>query len=130
MYRLFISHSWAYGDRYDRLIELIENGGVAFYDHSVPQYDPIHTNGSDEELRDAIRAKMRGVSAVVVLAGVYASYSRWIKEEIEIALEFGKPIIAVEYWGAQRTSRVVKNAADVVVRWQSASIAGAITDYA
>ncbi|MFM5569569.1 TIR domain-containing protein [Aeromonas veronii] len=125
-YRLFISHSWNYGDKYDRVIELINEQGLIFYDHSVPKNDPIHTDGTDEELYDAIDAKIKGTSCVLILAGVYATYSKWINKEIEIARRYNKPIVAIEYWGSEKTSRVVKDAADLVVKWQGKSIVNAI----
>lgn len=125
-YRLFISHSWAYGDAYDRVVEMIESQGIVFYDHSVPRHDPIHTNGTDKQLRDAIDAKIRGTSCMLILAGVYSTYSKWINKEIDIAKAYAKPIIAIEPWGSERTSRVVKDNADEIVKWQSSSIANAI----
>lgn len=67
---------------------------------------------------------------MIILAGVYASYSKWIKKEIKMALKYDKPIIAVEYWGAERTSSVVKNAADVIVKWNAKSVADAVKKYA
>jgi len=67
---------------------------------------------------------------VIILAGVYASYSRWIQKEIRMAQKYNKPIIAVEYWGAERTSVVVKNAADVIVKWNAKSVADAVRKYA
>lgn len=70
-----------------------------------------------KQLREAIDAKVRGTSCVVILAGVYSSYSKWINEEIEIAKSYGKPIIAVEPWASERTSSVVKNNANRIVKW-------------
>ena len=129
-YRLFISHSWSYDENYKRVVELIEEQGLSFYDHSVPKDDPIHTNGTDQELHDAIEAKMKGTSCILILAGVYASYSKWIKKEIAIAESYGKTIIAIEPWDSERTSKVVKDAADKVVKWQGKSIADAIKELA
>lgn len=129
-YRLFISHSWSYGEKYKRVVELIEEQGLSFYDHSVPKDDPIHTNGTDQELHDAIEAKMKGTSCILILAGVYASYSKWIKKEIAIAESYGKTIIAIEPWDSERTSKVVKDAADKIVKWQGKSIADAIKELA
>jgi hypothetical protein len=40
-------------------------------------------------------------SVVLILAGVYATYSKWIDAEIRIAKEYGKPIIAIEPWGSE-----------------------------
>ncbi len=129
-YRLFISHSWSYDENYKRVVELIKEQGLSFYDHSVPKDDPIHTNGTDQELHDAIEAKMKGTSCILILAGVYASYSKWIKKEIAIAESYGKTIIAIEPWDSERTSKVVKDAADKIVKWQGKSIADAIKELA
>ncbi len=130
MYRIFISHSWAYSEQYDKVEDFLRQEGVCYYNHSVPKNDPIHTNGTDEQLRQAIDAKIKGCSCIIVLAGVYASYSKWINIELELAQKYQKPIIAVEYWGAERTSNVVKQAATAVVRWQAKSIASAVRNYA
>lgn len=130
MYRIFISHSWSYSSQYDKVETFLQQEGVDYYNHSVPKNDPIHTNGTDKQLEEAIDAKIRGCSCVIILAGVYASYSKWINKEIQIAQKYGKPIIAVEYWGAERTSSVVKNAADVIVKWNAKSVADAVRNYA
>ena len=131
-YNLFISHSWTHSDKYDGLLDLLEDRSYFdFQDYSVPKDDPVHTKGSDTELSDAIRRKMQPCSVVLVLAGVYASYSKWIKKEITIAkTKFAspKPIIAVEYWGSERTSEVVKSNADEIVRWNTNSIVRAIRE--
>jgi len=66
-YRLFISHSWAYGDAYDRIVEFLEQENISYYDHSVPIDDPIHTNGTDKELKEAIVAKIKGTSCVLIM---------------------------------------------------------------
>jgi len=63
-----------------------------------------------------------------VLAGVYASYSKWIDKEIDISLEYNKPIIAVEPWDSEKTSTKVKNAADKIVKWNGKSIAAAVKE--
>lgn len=127
-YRLFISHSWSYDKNYQRVVELIKEQGLSFYDHSVPKDDPIQTNGTDKQLHDAIEAKMKGTSCILILAGVYASYSKWIQKEIAIAQSHGKAIIAIEPWDSDKTSKVVKDAADKIVKWQGKSIVDAIKE--
>lgn len=129
-YNLFISHSWAYGDAYEKLVGMLDAKPFFIYkNYSIPKDDPIHRVGSDRELRNAIRDKIRPTSCVLILAGVYATYSKWINIEIELAQEMGKRIIAIEPWGSERTSSVVKNAADKVVKWNTDSIVGAIRGY-
>ena len=128
-YRLFISHSWAYKDAYDRIVTFFEEQRLNYYNHSIPKNDPIHTNGTDKELYAAIEAKVRGTSGMVILAGVYASYSKWIQKEIKISKSLSKPIIAVEGWGAQRVSEVVRDNADVIVKWNGKSVIDAIKKF-
>lgn len=129
MYRIFISHSWAYSKQYDKVEEFLRQEGVSYYNHSVPKDDPVHSK-SDKELKEALDAKIKGCSCVIILAGVYSSYSRWINIEIELAKKYSKPIIAVEYWGAERTSTVVKQTATTIVRWQAKSLSSAVRTYA
>jgi len=132
-HNLFISHSWAYSDAYDRLTNLLSSRGYFFYNnHSVPINDPIHTNGTDKQLYDAIYNKMYGCHVVLIIAGVYSSYSKWIDKEIKIAksdFSTPKPIIAIEPWGSERTSKIVTDIADITVGWNTESIINAIRKY-
>ena len=125
-YRLFISHSWSYSDAYDGLIRLLNNQNLNYYNHSVPMSDPIHTNGTDSQLYAAIKNKISGTNCVLALAGVYASYSKWIDKEIEISNAFGKPIIAIEPFASEKTSKIVKENAIEIVKWRGSSIVEAI----
>mgnify|MGYP001766393137 CR=1 FL=1 len=127
-YNLFISHSWAYGDAYEKLIGLLDSKGGSFpyKNYSVTQNDPIHNAPNQVALRAAIERQIKPASVVLILAGVYSTYSKWINVEIEIAKQLGKPIIAIEPWGSEKTSAVVKNAADKIVKWQTDSIVSAI----
>ncbi|MCB7512448.1 TIR domain-containing protein [bacterium 210917-SL.2.15] len=131
-YHIFISHSWAYSDAYEKLINLLDkDSSFSYADYSVPKDDPIHDAGTSKELYEAIKTQMSKASVVLILAGVYSTYSKWINKEIEIAQnEFStaKPIIAIQPWGAEKTSSVVKDAADKIVGWNSSSIINAIKD--
>lgn len=122
-YNLFISHSWAYSNQYENLIKLLNKDFSFHYkNYSVPHYDPIHNANTQTLLKEAISKQMQPASCILVLAGVYATYSKWINIEIELAKKMNKKIIAVEYWGAERTSAIVKNNADIIVSWNSSSI--------
>ena len=133
-YNLFISHSWNYTDAYDRLTNLLsERGYFAFRDYSVPRDDPIHGAGTDAQLRQAIRNQMTPCHVVLILAGVYATYSKWINIEIDLAEEgftHAKPIVAIRPWGSERISERVRLAADRIVGWNTESVVGAIRDLA
>ena len=133
-HNLFISHSWSYSDSYEKLLALLEKRTYfRFKNYSVPRHDPIHNANDDDALRRAIRTKMLPCGVVLVLAGVYATYSKWIDVEIGLAksgFRSPKPIVAIEPWGSERTSRPVKQSADRVVRWNTQSIVAAIREVA
>lgn len=133
-YNLFISHSWEYSDAYEKLIELLDNKPYFSYNnHSVPKNDPIHNAPYDYQLYNAIKNKINGTHVILIMAGVYSSHSKWIDKEIKIAQEefiTAKPIIAIEPWGSQRTSQKVKDAADIIVGWNTDSIVSAIRELA
>lgn len=70
---------------------------------------------------------------VLILAGVYATYSKWINIEIELAemdFLYSKPVLALAPWGSERISGPVTEAADRIVRWNTESIVKAIRDLA
>lgn len=126
-YNLFISHSWTYSDAYEKLVGMLNNAtNFSYKNYSVPKNDPIHNASNASQLKSAIRNQMQHASCVLIMAGVYSTYSKWINIEIELAREMGKTIIAIEPWGSQRTSLVVKQAADKVVGWNTSSIVSAI----
>ncbi|NOQ25626.1 MAG: molecular chaperone Tir [Bacteroidales bacterium] len=129
---IFISHSWTYSDAYEKLEKLLdERGYFPYKNYSVPKDDPIHNAPFAYQLYNAIKAKIAPSSCILIIAGVYSSYSNWIDKEIKIAkTEFylPKPIIAIEPWGSERTSKFVKDNADAVVKWQKDKIIEAIRD--
>ena len=114
--KIFISHSWKYENQRQNLVNLLnERKYFDWKDYSVPIDDPLHTNGTDKQLRGKIAEQIRQSSIVIVLAGVYASYSKWIEKEIEIAKnDFSdpKPILAVEPRASKKTSDYVKDNAN------------------
>jgi len=131
-YNLFISHSWAYGDAYEKLTKLLDNASYFSYrNYSVPKDDPIHNAPNQAALYEAIKRQISPSQVILILAGVYATYSKWIDKEIRIAMtEFPspKPIVAIQPWGAERTSQKVKDAADRIAGWNTSSIVSAIRE--
>ena len=126
-YNLLISHSWKYTDAYEKISNMLKSRAYFdFKNYSVPKTNPILGAKTDKALYEAIENKMRSCSAVIILAGVYSSYSKWIKAEIEIANKLSKPIIAIEPFGSEKTSAIVKKNAAVIVKWNTESIVKAI----
>lgn len=129
-YNLFISHSWSYSDSYDKLVSLLENRPYFnFKNFSVPKNDPIHNAPNQQLLYEAIKKQINLTHVVIILAGVYASYSNWIDKEIKIAkneYNSSKPILAIEPWGSEKTSELVKKNANLIVKWNTESIVDGI----
>lgn len=133
-YNIFISHSWAYSDAYEKLINLLNTRGYfSFKNFSVPKNDPIHNAPNQQALYNAIYNQIKPASVILIMAGVYSTYSKWINHEIQIAKkEFlvPKPIIAIKPWAQTNVSAVVAQNANELVGWNTESIVAAIRKWA
>lgn len=129
-YNLFISHSWTYSDAYNNLVKLLNaRGHFPFKNCSVPKDDPIHNAPTSAALYQAIYNQVKPANVVLIMGGVYSTYSEWINKEIKIAkTEFAnpKPIIAIRPWAQTNMSSVVLDAANEIVGWNTESIVAAI----
>jgi hypothetical protein len=132
--KLFISHSWSYSDAYDRLCELLDARPYFLYEnYSIPRDSPVHTSGSDDALVQAIQQRMAPCDVVVILAGKYATFSRWINGEIQVAKQgfyVPKPIVDVRPWAASQVSTVVRDSCHSLVGWNTEPVVGAIQQLA
>jgi hypothetical protein len=130
---VFISHSWTYSDHYDTLASWIfqeawsvGQASLDFRNYSVPKNDPIHNAKTDKELKDAIYKQIALSHVIVIPTGMYASYSKWIKKEVEGAIEYSKPILSVTPRAQDRESSIVTKNASKNVGWNKQSLINAI----
>lgn len=130
---VFISHSWWYSNHYDTLEKWIfqekwSSGSTSLdlRDYSVPSSSPIHSAPTDGALQAAIYKQIAMSHVIVIPTGMYASYSKWIRKEIDGAVGYGKPILAVNPWGQLRASSVVAKAASRTVGWNKEPLVKAI----
>jgi len=132
-YDLFISHSWKYGDDYDRMVNLLKNAAYfQWRNYSCPEHDPAidpDTEAGRNKLIAALSEQVRPVNCVIVLSGLYVAYSYWIQKEIDIAVSYGKPIIGVVPWGGQSVSQAVQQVANEIVGWSTSTVVDAIRRY-
>jgi len=129
-YHLFISHSWDYASDLIGLRRLLNNRPYFYAEYEeVPSHDPINSD-NDNYIKSVIRKKLSDTDVVIGMAGMYGSYSGWMKWELETAKAMGKPIIAVIPWGQERVSATVAGLADKIVRWNTESIVAAIRELA
>lgn len=125
-YRLFISHAWKYDTDYYRLIDMLTAApNFKFSNYSVPHHDPVDANNTTK-LKEKLKNQINPVEVVVILAGMYASYSDWIQFEIDHATNLSKPIVGIKPWGQERVPKSVQDAADEIVGWNTSTIVAAI----
>lgn len=130
-YGRFISHAWDYTGEYEGLVNLLNSDrSFLWNDLSVPEASPLPALAqlprSYRHLVKQIDERISKSDCLLVLAGMYATHSRWIQSEIEAAKDFRKPIIGVQPRGNERFPKEVTHAADEMAGWNAASIISAI----
>ena len=129
-YHILISHSWDYNNNYETIKDWLSASKYFLWtDYSVPVTKPLTASGVSE-LKQKIRNRISLCSCVIILSGMYVSYSDWIDFEIDAAVEMGKPIIGVKPWGQERVPTKVQDNADIMVGWNTASVIDAVRRYA
>lgn len=129
-YNVFVSHSWEYDEHYERIVDFLnEVPSLEWQNHSVPSTDPLSVR-TDSALRSELRNQMRTASVVLVSSGMYGAHSKWIPEELDLAEELGKPVIAIIPEGQSKIPARIQEVADTQVGWRKASLINAIGEYA
>lgn len=129
-YRIFISHAWRYDDEYYRLVKMLNEAPLFDWaNYSVPRHDRLDT-ATDRELTEALHNQIRPTQVVLILAGMYTTYSKWIQKEIDIANGYPKPIVGIKPLGSERIPSAVQEAAIEMVGWNTSSIISAIRGHA
>lgn len=132
-YNIFISHAWKYSEHYKKIVQWLneaqDEGKFNWKNYSVPQHDPLidpNTTVGKNKLKSELKEQIRPASKVIILAGMYVSYSDWIDFEIDTSVSFGKYIIGVKPWGQERIPSRVSSNSDVLVGWNKDSVVNAI----
>lgn len=127
--RVFVSHSWAESEDFFALKQRLL-AELTYLDHSVHVGKAL-VGLSDDELEAKLRLHMRGTHVLLVLAHPSATRSPWVQREVEIAHEFGKPIIAVRPRGHRhRPLHPLLRAASIdQVGWDAPAIAKRIRSW-
>ena len=129
-YHVFISHSWDYNIHYEKVKEWLDSSNYfTWSDYSVPITRPVTAYGV-RDLEQKLTNRIAASSCVIILAGMYSTYSRWIDFEIDTAVKMGKPIIGIKPWGQERIPVKIQLYADIMVGWNSTPLVQAIRDHA
>jgi len=129
---LFLSHAWTYPNAYEKFCKLLDAAPrFSYRNYSIPKDNPVHNASNTQALCDAINERIQFCEIVIIMAGKYATYSKWIHREIRIArVDFNKPVLAVRPWSNTQVSTIVKDNADRLVNWSTSSIVDAIRELA
>lgn len=128
-YNLYISHSWRKNNELARLRILLDNRPyfpVEFLEASPD--NPINSQ-NESYIRQRLSKKISSADVLLVMAGVYATTSEWIRFELEEAYDLGVPIIGVIPWGQTNISTTVRTYAKDIVGWNTESIVKSIRNY-
>lgn len=125
-YSVFISHSWAHVDDLKNLRNLLEKRGYFHveFEEASPE-EPINSENS-AYIRRRLKEKISNSDIVLGIAGMYASYSDWMKWELDTAIAEEVPIVGVIPRGQERISKVVTDRSVEDVHWNIESIVDAI----
>ena len=129
-YKIFISHSWSHVNDLKSLRNLLESRG--YFNVEFTEFPPTDSINSMNTyyIRQRISERIAASDIVLSIAGIYASYSDWMKWELDKAIEKGVPIIGVIPRGQERISAIVNDRADEIVHWNTESIVSAIRKHA
>ena len=121
-YPIFLSYSWAEQDGNERITSLMENYRLAneefaYEYYTVSKDDPVQFLPSNKALANAIVTQMQKCSCVIILAGVFEEFKRWINLELDTAKKLKIPVILVEAVNPKHTNYREKRAAVATVKW-------------
>lgn len=134
-YPIFLSYSWAEQDGTERITSLMENYRLrtedfAYEYYSVSKDDPVQFLPSNKALASAIETQMKQCSCLIILAGVYEEFKRWINLELDAAKKLKIPVILVEAVSPKHTNFKEKRAACATVKWDVQELGDAIVKHA
>ncbi|MDO4179038.1 MAG: TIR domain-containing protein [Phascolarctobacterium sp.] len=124
-YHIFISHAWKYSGHYDKIEEWIYTSDITIANYSVSKEKGFERLPR-KTLESKIREQIEQANVVIILAGMYATYSDWIEYEFNTALAMRKPILGVYPWGQEKTPTFITEQATMMVHWNRNSVIGAL----
>ena len=108
----------------------LKTEGFGYEYYSVSKDDPVQFLPSKKALTAAIETQMRSCSCLVVLAGVFEEFKRWISLELDAAKKLDIPVILVEAVNSKHTSHKERRAAAEIVKWDAIQLGDAIVRHA
>ena len=127
---IFISHAWRYSEHYKTIIEWLNDApNFSWSNCSITDQNAL-PDKTPSGLKRGMTRQINPSQVVLILGGMYAAHSDWIKYEIEEATRLDKIIIGIKPWGQSRIPEIVREASICEpVGWNSASVVEAVRYY-
>lgn len=95
LYKIFVSHSWTHVNDLKLLKNLLESRG--YFNVEFTEFPPTDSINSTNTyyVRQRIAERISASNIVIGIAGIYASYSDWMRWELDKAIEKRIPVIGV-----------------------------------
>ena len=124
--RLFVSHTFAPDDDYQRVFEYLESAINFFYKNlAAPDQHPRSMD--KESLKEGLRQQMSDAEVVLILSGQHERDPVLIEFQALYAKACDKPVIVMEPFGAGDTVPAkLRDYADEVVQWNGREMTDAI----
>jgi hypothetical protein len=123
-YQLFITRVAETGEEYERFIGRLEDAHDFNYENHSDNV--LSGKSNKEELKNALKDTISDVEMVIILAGLYPTYSNMIWAVIELSHELKKPVLLIRPYGMEDVPAELENASKGVIGWSASCIAGAI----
>lgn len=103
-YQIFISHVFDYKEHYLKVKDELNKSSVNWKNFSIDEHKKFDSN-----VKQKIEKNIKSANRVIILSGIYASHSEWIKWEYEKAVENNKKIIAIKPWSNTKLPSFISN---------------------
>lgn len=128
-FHLYLSHTWCHGDALDTLTRFLDRERTFKWSSEIIGLtDPLNAAKNEVPLNHAIADRLAKADCLLVLAGVDDTHRYWLEKEIRFAKKLGKPMVAVQPWAANKTSRELHAAAWRIVDWNGRAIVQGIRE--
>jgi hypothetical protein len=123
--RLFVTHAWDFSDDYLRVFEYLESARNFFYrNFSTPDQRP---SGDREAQREALRAQIAPVEAVIALASLNDAQPDLLAFQLAYAQANQKAILLMKHFGsAKPLPKVLTELSNEVLDWDDRALVDAI----
>src|SRR5579872_5918410 len=124
--RVFVTHSFEDSDDYLRVFEYLESARNFFYRNcSAPDQRP--GSGSQDALREQLRAQITPAEVVIALSSMYPAQQDLLLFELNYAKASDKPVLLLPHFGREPLAlKAFQGLVDETVAWDERALIDAV----